>query len=847
MPCLTDRFEARSFADGPHGHALPGDKPRWTRDRVADVKHIALDLDLDLAAGAVFGTATHTVAAINDGLAAVPFDAIEMTIEAVAAQGKPATWDYDGANLLVALAKPLLRHETAEIAITYRATPRLGLYFIRPDEGYPDKPVQVWSQCQDEDTRYWIPCYDAPNQKQTTELRVRVPGGWTALSNGRMVEQSPLPDGRTLFHWKQERPHSTYLITLVAGEFIRIDASRPDLTIDYYVEAQDVERGKRAMGNTPAMIAAFEEFTGIDYPWAKYSQIVVRDFIFGGMENTSATTMTTNLLVDERAILDYKPDDLVSHELAHMWFGDLLTCRDWSHGWLNESFATYLELIWDERFRGPDEYRQGVLDNTQTYLDEKYRRPIVSNVFRDPIDIFDRHLYEKGSVVIHMLRCTLGDDAFFRSVKRYCHDHQEQSVKTQDLIDAIEAETGRNLEWFFDQWVFKPGHPELKVSWAWDEQTGSAAVTIRQTQDTANGTPIFRLPMTVDFRSGRAKPQAFRVEISEAEQTLHFALPKRPDLCRVDPGNTILKTLEFEKAVPELKLQLRDDDDIAGRIQAAIALGKRGGPEATAALEEALRRDKWYGVHAAAAKALGTLRDSSARDALLKHLRHRHPKVRRAVATALGGFTGDEAVFTALAKAAVSDQSYATQGAAYASIGKLRLPGSFDILASGMEHDVFRQFVRNGCIEGFVELRDERAFDVLESAAAYGTPVGSRGPALNAMARLAEWFPERDLAVGETLVRSLDDRDFRVRVAAANALKTLKDPAHAAALDQMTLRELDGRAVRAAREAALALRRGDGGTAGLKAVQDQVETLRAENVKLKERLDKIDATKKPGP
>ncbi|MFN0094360.1 MAG: M1 family aminopeptidase [Dehalococcoidia bacterium] len=826
--------------DGAHGHALPGDKPRWTRDRVADVRHIALDLDLDLEAGAVFGTATHTVAAINDGLQAVPFDAIEMTINAVTVDGKAATWDYSGATLVVSLPRILVRGEAVEVAIAYRATPRIGLYFIRPDAGYPDKPVQVWSQCQDEDTRYWIPCYDAPNQKQTTELTVRVPGTWFALSNGRLVRETDLPDGRKLFHWTQERPHSTYLITLAAGEFARIDASRPSLTIDYYVEAADIERGKLAMGNTPAMIAAFEEFTGIPYPWAKYSQIVVRDFVFGGMENTSATTMTTNLLVDERGLLDYKPDELVSHELAHMWFGDLLTCRDWSHGWLNESFATYLELVWDERFRGVDEYRQGVIDNTNLYLEERYRRPIVSNVFRDPIDIFDRHLYEKGSVVIHMLRCLLGEDAFSRSVKRYCREHQEQNVKTQDLIDAIEAETGRNLEWFFDQWVFKPGHPELKVSWSWDAERKAATVTVRQAQDTSGATPLFRLPVTIDFRSGRGRPQAFRVEVTEAEHVFHFALQKRPDLCRFDPYNTVLKTVEFEKPLTELKLQLREDDDIAGRRLASEALGKKGGPEAIAALEEALRKDPWWSVSAAAAKALGTTKDPAAKAALRKHLGAKHPKVRRAVVSALAEHAVVAELAAALTNVATADESSAARGAAYAALGKLRQEGAFERLVEGMGHESFRQFVRNGCIDGFVELRDERAFDQLAAAAAYGTPVGSRGPALAGIAKLAAWFPARKAWAGEAIAKFLDDPDFRVRVAAANALKTLKDPSHAPALDRMAARELDGRAVRAAREAALALRRGDGDVNGTKALQEQIEALRNDNAKLRERVEKLE-------
>ncbi len=591
-------------------HALPGDRAMWPRDRVVDVKHIKVHIKVDVPGKSIAGVATHTVAPLNDGLRWVEFDAVEMAIESVTVARAAAAFEYDGARLRVDLGGARKRGQDVSIAIAYRATPRLGLYFIAPDEAYPDKPLQVWSQCQDEDTRYWIPCYDYPNEKQTTEMIATVPGDWYALSNGRLLQDKKNRDGTRTLHWHQDRPHATYLITLAAGEFARIDASRPGLTIDYFVEEKDLEDARRSFQNTPAMIALFEEVTGVAFPWAKYSQVVVRDFVFGGMENTSATTMTENILVDRKAARDFTADDLVSHELAHMWWGDLLTCRDWSHGWLNESFATFAEFLWDEQHRGVDEYRQGVIVNTDLYLGERYRRPIVTNVYHEPIDIFDRHLYEKGSLVLNMLRGLLGDDQFFRSIRRYCTSNQERSVITQDLIQAFEDETGRNLEWFFDQWVFKPGHPELKVSWSWDDATRLATVNVKQTQKTDDGTPLFRIPVTIDFRKGRARPQAFTVEIDEREHNFIFPLAAKPDLCRFDPYNRVLKVLDFEKSIGELRLQLTDDDDIAGREAAAKALGKKGGPEAVVALERAVMSDRFWGVQAAAAKALGAIRTS---------------------------------------------------------------------------------------------------------------------------------------------------------------------------------------------------------------------------------------------
>jgi aminopeptidase N len=824
-------------------HALPGDRATWPRDRVMDVKHIKVQVKVDLPNKGVSGVATHTVAPLNDGLRWVEFDAIDMHIEGVTVARVGARYEYDGAKLRVDLGGARKRGRDVAVAVTYRATPRLGLYFITPDDGYPDKPVQVWSQCQDEDTRYWIPCYDYPNQKQTTEMIATVPDTWYALSNGRLLQDKANRDGTRTFHWHQDRPHSTYLITLAAGEFTRIDASRPGLSIDYFVEEKDRYEGERAFKNTPEMISLFERVTGVAYPWAKYSQVVVRDFVFGGMENTSATTMTENILVDRKAARDFTSDDLVSHELAHMWWGDLLTCRDWSHGWLNESFATFAEFLWDEHHRGVDEYRQGVIVNTDLYLGERYRRPIVTNVYHEPIDIFDRHLYEKGSLVLNTLRGVVGDEQFFRSIQRYCRDNQERSVITQDLASAFEAETGRNLDWFFDQWVYKPGHPEFKVSWSWDDQANLATVSVKQTQKTDDGTPVFRVPVTIDFRKGRARPHSFVVEVTEPEHNFVFPLPAKPDLCRFDPHNSVLKTLDFDKSVGELRLQLSDDDDIAGRQAAAASLGKKGGQEAVKSLEAAVTGDRFWAVQAAAAKALGAIRTAAARDALLRCLAVRHPKARRGVVAALGEFRGDQTVFEALAPLARRDQSWFVESEANRSIGKLRTTNSFEAIAANINRPSFRQVVRVGCLDGLVELRDERGFQLIADCARYGAFPQSRAASVGALGRLGEFFPDRKRPLGEQIVEFLRDPDFRVRIAAMNALKTLKDASQAAALEQMAARELDGRAVRIARENAGILRKGVDTASEVRALRDDFERIRDENAKLRDRIDRIESQK----
>ncbi len=826
-------------------HALPGDKPVWTRDRVVDVKHIKIDIKLDLAGKRVSGTATHTVAPLNEGVRFVEFDAIDMVITAASVGRKPAEFSYDGTKLRVDLGEGRKRGHDLPVAITYSATPRIGMYFIAPDDGYPDKPMQVWTQCQDEDTRYWLPCFDHPSEKQTSEIIVTVPGTWYALSNGRLLEEKENRDGTRRFHWHQDRPHSTYLLTLAAGELARIDQTTNGLTIDYFVEPRHVEDATRTFANTPAMVALFERLFDAKYPWSKYSQVVVRDFVFGGMENTSATTMTENIIVDRKGARDFTSDPLISHELAHQWFGDLMTCRDWSHGWLNESFATFLEMLWDEHHQGIDMYRQGAIENTGLYLEERYRRPIVTNVFNEPIDLFDRHLYEKGSVVLSMLRGLLGDDQFFRSIQRYVRENQERSVITQDLANAFETETGRNLDWFFDQWVYKPGHPNFRVSWNYNDDTKVATVSVKQTQSTGDGTPIFRMPVTIDFRKGRGKPQTFRVEVTEPEHTFAFPLVARPDLCRFDPYGNILKELDFDKSVGELRLQLRDDDDIGGRQFAAKQLGKKGGAEAVKALETAVMSDRFWACQAASAKALGEIKTTDARDALLRCLAVRHPKARRAVVAALGAFKGDQQVFDAIEPIARRDQSWFVESEANRSVGKLRLEGSMAVLKRNIERPSFRQIVRAGCIDGLIELRDEAGLEVLSRVARYGEPFQGRPPAVGGLAKLGLYFPDRKKALGEEIAGYLEDPDFRVRIAAANGLKTLKADDQLPALERMAARELDGRGVRMARENANALRKGSGTDGEIQKLREEFEKLRDENGRLKERVTTLEA-RRPG-
>src|SRR5262245_7926866 len=662
-------------------YALADAKPHFAPDRPCDIVHIALTLQLDIAQQSLRGTCATTVRAVQEAIPGVTLDAVDLQIVQVRqADGTPLPYDYDGQRLRLTFPEPLQRGAPATVEVDYSVTkPRLGLYFITPDAAYPHKPVQVWSQCQDEDARYWFPCFDAPNEKATTEMIVTVPQPYFVLSNGTLLSTTRDETAGTItYHWLQDQPHSTYLMTLVVGEFSERTEMVDDTPVQWYVTPGREDDGQRAFGDTPEMVRVFSQKLGVPYPWNKYAQIAVSDFIFGGMENTTATTQTDLTLHDARAHLDFSSNGLVAHELAHQWFGNLLTCKHWAHAWLNEGFATYFDALFHEHHQGTDEFRYRMYQNARSYFredGEEYRRPIITNVYKEPIDLFDHHLYEKGSLVLHMLRYLLGDDVFWRSLTQYVTSNRHQVVETVDLERAIESATGRNLQAFFQQWVYKGGHPEYQVEFAWDEATRMATVTVKQQQRTGTEhsveTPLFDMPVTLLLALPEGE-QRFALRVHEQLHTFHLALPAKPRWLSFDPGNWILKKLQLKVPKDMLIAQLQHDPDVMGRIYAAEALGELGSLDVVASLRQALAQDSFWGVQVEIARILGTIHTPAALEALLAHTHLPHPKARRAVVTALGEFKDDQVAAALIEVVQAGDASYFVEAEAAAALGKTR-------------------------------------------------------------------------------------------------------------------------------------------------------------------------------
>ena len=844
MSKLAQRLHSRC-ACGSSGSpfALAGTERQYERSRPFAISHLALDLDLDFATQSVSGSATLSFERVSASAAELPLDAIGFAIESVrvdAGKGfSSAPFDYDGDTLTV---RDLGRVRTGKVEVRYSATPRRGMYFLAPDAKVKNRPTQVWTQCQDEDARHFIPCHDKPHVKMTSELRVRVPNGFVALSNGELIaSQTPAGKKPWSYHFRLDQPHPSYLLSLVAGDFTIIDDRHADLgkekqvPVRYYVPPARKKDAARSFGETPRMIELFSRITGVPFPWQRYSQIVVSDFIFGGMENTTATTMYEHVLLDERAALDISSNDLVAHELAHQWFGDFVTCRDWSHAWLNEGFATFFEHVEREDRLGRDEYDHGVSTDNDTYLHEasaRYARPIVCRDYAEPIDLFDRHLYEKGGLVLHMLRRELGDETFWSGVQHYLKSHAYSVVETNDFQRALETVSGRSLERFFDCWVYRPGHPELKVKVSWDD--GLLAIQVKQGQKLTETSEFhFQLEVEIGARDGQVSRHT--KSVSAASDSFVIRLSERPAFVAFDPDLRVVGDLTFDAPSDMLIAQLKSATRAISRSRAAQALARRDDPPTIRALAACLaRQDEAWMVRQEAAAALGKIRSPEAFSALTAQVGTEHPKVRRAVASALGNFKTAEAV-NVLEKRAKSDPSYLVEAESVRALGRTRQPEALQVIVPLLDRRSWGEVSRTGALDALGALRDERALPEVIKRTQYGYPTRGRRAAIAALPQISDTRKIR-----AHLEDLLEDKDPHLKIDVIAALQALGDLKSRAALHRAKEHELDGRVVRRLREALRDMSEHKA-SSERKRLSDELESVRGELSELKARLTKVEA------
>ncbi len=591
---------------------LPGAVANAPRASAIDVQHYAIDIALDPVNRLVTGHCVVRFAAREQDLLRVVLDFAGLEVQGVRdSAGRSLAFRHQGEELAIDLHQVLARGAETELAIDYAGRPKKGLWFAGERAGVP---THAFTQGQCEDSRWWFPCWDAPSDFATSEITVTMPAGWTAVAAGERVGRSE--SGKTVTeHWRMDRPHAVYLTTLVAGEFLVREAMWEDVPLYYMAEPRYGKWMEASFDETPDMLGFLSELTGVRYPYTKYSQACVENFPFGGMENISATTLTSLTLNDERGNRDDTSHSLVAHEAAHQWFGNLVTCSDWSHVWLNESFATYAALLYFERTRGVDDFRIRMRDAQEKYIeaDEKGRRPIVWSVYKDPIDLFGEHVYPGGAARLHLLRSILGDDLFVEGVRTYLAENAGQTVTTSDLQHAFEKVSGEKLGWFFDQWIHRPGFPVFETSWKWDQKAGIVTLDVVQTQLEGGGVPrAFKLPVDIEVRDrgGRA---TYRMWIDERRHAFEFPVAHEPIWVSFDKFGWVPKRLEAKRAPDEWLALAKEDDDVNGRRDAVRKLGElaQGTTDQgrldvfRAELVDRLKKEPSPAVRAAAAEAAG--------------------------------------------------------------------------------------------------------------------------------------------------------------------------------------------------------------------------------------------------
>ena len=762
------------------------DEP-YARSRDYDLRNVKTHLWFDTDQRKVRGEVTHSISMFRDDLSQIKFDSVALNIQAVTLDGKDAKFAVTENNLIVDLARPSKRGETHEVFIRYDGQPKKGLYFVLPDKNYPNRPKEVWSQGEAEDTRYYIPIYDYPNDRTTSEMLVTVPANWITISNGDLLGTKTEADGMKTWDWKQSQPLSTYLISVVAGEFVEKKDSWNGMPVRYVVPRGDESKIDSTFSRTKDMITLFSEKLDVKYPWAQYAQSSVNDFIEGGMENTSATTLTTRGLVHPKLAAEEREgsDSLDSHELAHQWFGDLVTCRDWANIWLNEGFATYFEHYWTEQRYGADDAAYQYWRDQNNWFRQKrlYPVPIVQRNFSDSIE-YAGNVYTKGGWVLKMLRTKLGDQDFFHALHYYLETNKNQNVVTADLEKAVDQSTATNADHFFHQWIWRAGAPKYEVSYTYDDAAHQIKLLVKQTQKVEGMVDLFDMPVDVEIATASGRKTS-TIEVSQAEET--FALPSASAPLDVifDKGDKVLKSVEFKKDAPALIYQLKNAQDVPDRADAAVALGILGqakdSPEVIAALGYAAQHDPFWGIRSESLKALGKIGGPDSEKQIMAALSDEAPWVREVAVQQLGGFKSDSTLGPRLTEIAASDKAYRVRAAALQAVGELKALNAFETLSAAVKSDSPDDSLRNAGLEGLGALGDDRGVPLLLEWSAPGKDFDTRSAAIGGLTSV----DPKNKAITQALISYLQEPYIDIKLSSIFALTRRGDPDAIPALEAL--------------------------------------------------------------
>ncbi|MGG9971325.1 M1 family aminopeptidase [Ferruginibacter sp. SUN002] len=656
---------------------------RATTTKVNDLVHTKLDVRFDFSKAHLYGKAWVTLKPHFYATDSLTLDAKGMDIKEVAIMKgnakSPLKYTYDSLQLFIKLDKKYSGNDKYTVYIAYVSRPNdikskgsaaitdsRGLYFINPKGEDKTKPTQVWTQGETENNSVWMPTIDKPNQKSTEEIYMTVPAKYVTLSNGLLISKKNNADGTRTDYWKMDLPHAPYLFFMGIGDFAVIKDSYKGKEVSYYVEKDQAAFAKGVFGNTSEMMKVFSEKLGIDFPWAKYAQMVGRDYVSGAMENTTATLHQESAYQNARQLTDGNSwEGTIAHELFHQWLGDLVTAESWSNLTVNESFANFSECIWFEYKYGKDFADAHNYDDMEGYLfSESADKDLVRFKYADKEDMFDAVSYNKGGRILQMLRNYVGDDAFFKSVNNYLTTNKFKTGEAAQLRLAFEEVTGKDLNWFWNQWYYGSGHPKLDISYKYDAANEKAYVFVNQVQE---GNKIFKLPIAIDVYIGKDK-ERHNVWLQNRADTFIFNYGSKPELINVDADKILLCEKTDNKSTEEYVFQYKHAPNYLDRKEALDYFEQNGKPELALGIS-----DKFSRLRSQAINALGRS-EIAIDDAILKQVEENaltdKNKKSKAAAIRFLAQTADSK-YLDIFKRNVNDSSYSVAGAALEGLSKL--------------------------------------------------------------------------------------------------------------------------------------------------------------------------------
>lgn len=688
-------FPALLYAQTAPAANNPAGIYRAVPEKLTNLVHTKLEARFDYEKAYMYGKVWITLEPHFYSTDSVVLDAKGMEIKAVAivqrTATKPLKYTYDGMQINIRLDKPYGKGEQYKIYIDYTAKPNelakggseaikddKGLYFINPMGEEKNKPTQIWTQGETESTSVWCPTIDKPNQKCTQEFFLIVPSKYVTLSNGKLLQQQKNADGTRTDYWKMDLPHAPYLFFIGIGDYAVIKDLYKGKEVSYYVEKEYAGVAKKIFGNTPEMIAFFEKITGVSYPWPKYAQMTARDYVSGAMENTTATLHKESAQQDSRQLLDGNAwESTIAHELFHHWFGDYVTAKSWSNLTVNESFANFSQVLWNEYKYGKDAGDAENYKDMQQYLSspEDAKKPLVRFHYKDREDMFDLVSYQKGGRILNMLRNYLGNDAFYKGLNLYLTTHKFNNAEAHQLRLALEEISGRDLNWFFNQWYFGSGHPKLTIDYSYNDSSKTVSVQVKQTQAEA----AFILPVAIDIYNGKEKKR-HQVWVDQKGQTFTFTVAAQPDLVNFDGDKILLcEKKETGKSLANYIHQYTVAGSYVDRREAISGCAALQDSTAAVDLLKTALRDRYlelriFALHSA------DLTKENVKQALESTIfivakGDPEPTVRAEALMALSLY--DKPIYKELLQRSVNDSSYSVAGAALLSLNQLDKPEAY--------------------------------------------------------------------------------------------------------------------------------------------------------------------------